>query len=115
MDYRDVWTIPVWTTKTNRLKVFRQLGVTEIVHYDHVRLFANTSIHTLLAGNEEDISDRTYQWINYIKTFYTGYFDPDSKPGEVDQAVQKAGGHSYAGVAIFPTVSLPNKIQPLLL
>ena len=81
------------------------------------------------------------QWINYIKTFYTGYFDPgrnrwiepsfhpkfwcvigsiiaathqlrgrgveqrveqgrapDSKPVEVDQAVQKAGGHIYAGV-----------------
>ena len=61
MDYKDIWTIAVWTTKTNRLKVFRPLGLTEIVHYDHVRLFA---------------SDQAYQWINYIKTFYTGYFDP---------------------------------------
>ena len=76
MDYKDIWTIAVWTTKTNRLKVFRLLGLTEIVHYDHVRLFANTCIHALLAGNEEDISDRAYQWINYIKTFYTSYFDP---------------------------------------
>ena len=50
--------------------------VTEIVCYNHVRLFANTCIHTLLAGNEEGISDRGYQLINYIKTFYTGYFVP---------------------------------------
>ena len=76
MDYKDIWTIAVWTTKTNRLKVFRPLGLTEIVHYDQVGLFAHTCIHALLAGNEEDISDRAYQWINYIKTFYTGYFDP---------------------------------------
>ena len=76
MDYKDIWTIAVWTTKTNRLKVFRPLGLTEIVHYDHVGLFANACIHALLASNEEDISDRAYQWINYIKTFYTGYFDP---------------------------------------
>ena len=57
LDYKDIWTIAVWTTKTNRLKVFRPLGLTEIVHYDHVGLFANTCIHALLAGNEEGISN----------------------------------------------------------
>ena len=57
LDYKDIWTIAVWTTKTNRLKVFRLLGLTEIVHYDHVRLYANTFIHALLAGNEEGISN----------------------------------------------------------
>ena len=61
LDYKDIWTTAVWTTKTNRLKVFRQLGLTEIVQYDHVRLCANTCIHALLAGKEEDISDRAYQ------------------------------------------------------
>ena len=29
-DYKDIWTIAVWTTKTNRLKIFRMLGLTEI-------------------------------------------------------------------------------------
>ena len=30
LDYKDIWTTAVWTTKTNRLKVFRPLGLTEI-------------------------------------------------------------------------------------
>ena len=30
LDYKDIWTTAVWTTQTNRLKVFRPLGLTEI-------------------------------------------------------------------------------------
>ena len=26
LDYKDIWTTADWTTKTNRLKVFRPLG-----------------------------------------------------------------------------------------
>ena len=52
LDYKDIWT-----TNTNRLKIFTPLGPTEIVCYDHVGLFANTCIHALLAGNEEGISN----------------------------------------------------------
>ena len=74
LDYKDIWTIAVWTTKTNRLKIFRTLGLTEIVHYDHVGLLACEE--WMHVGNEEDISHRAYQWVNYIKTFYTSYFDP---------------------------------------
>ena len=46
------------------------------VHYDHIGLVANSCIKPLLEGKEDGISDQAYQWINYIKTFYTGYFDP---------------------------------------
>ena len=46
------------------------------VHYDHVGLVANSCINNLLEGKEDGISDQAYQWINYIKTYYTGYFDP---------------------------------------
>ena len=31
LDYKDIWTTAVWTTQTNRLKVFRPLGLTEIL------------------------------------------------------------------------------------
>ena len=64
--------------ETNPLfnRIYNLVRRLPFVHYDHVRLVANTCIHALLSGNEDGISDQAYQWINYIKTFYTGYFDP---------------------------------------
>merc|ERR1712107_922613 len=35
LDYKDIWTIAVWTTKTNRLKVFRLLGLTDMLDAAH--------------------------------------------------------------------------------
>ena len=31
LDYKDIWTTAVWTTKTNRLKVFRPLGMIDLL------------------------------------------------------------------------------------